>query len=46
MVKTQTLYFTWSWIGTGLHQTDRRTELLWLIRGIAMLALTRKNEHV
>jgi len=31
MMKTQNLYFTWSWIDTGSwqtpKQTDRRTEL-------------------
>jgi len=27
MVKTQTLYLTWAWIGTGSWRTNRQTEL-------------------
>jgi len=27
MVKTQSLYLSWAWFGTGLSQTDRQTEL-------------------
>ena len=41
MVKTESLYLTWAPIGTGLWQTDTKTDLLQPIRAMASYACSR-----